>query len=72
MRFPSVLTIVALRFAALGSRFSRKEGQTLVEYSLVLAVLTVAMVACFTLLGNKIVVVFSAITNILDTAQSSH
>jgi Flp pilus assembly pilin Flp len=72
MRFPSVLTIAALRLAALSSRFSRKEGQTLVEYALVLCVLTIAMIACFTLLGNKIIVVFSAITNILDTAQSSH
>ena len=67
MRFPSALTI-----AALISRLSRRDGQTLVEYALVLAVLTIAMVACFTLLGNKIIVVFSAITQILDTAQSSH
>jgi Flp pilus assembly pilin Flp len=67
MRFLSLPIIAAIR-----ARFSRKEGQTLVEYALVLAVLTVAMVACFTLLGNKIVLVFSAITTILDTAQSSH
>jgi Flp pilus assembly pilin Flp len=58
--------------AAFLSRYSRREGQTLVEYALVLAVLTIVMVACFSLLGNKIVVVFSAITAILDTAQSSH
>jgi Flp pilus assembly pilin Flp len=67
MRFPSVPTI-----AALWSRFSRKDGQTLVEYALVLAVLTIVMVACFTLLGNKIILVFSAISGILDTAQGSH
>jgi Flp pilus assembly pilin Flp len=59
-------------FAFFLSRLSRKEGQTLVEYALILAILSVAMIACFTLLGNKIVVVFSAITNILDTAQGSH
>jgi Flp pilus assembly pilin Flp len=67
MRFPFLPTL-----AALSSRLARRDGQTLVEYALVLAVLTIAMIACFTLLGNKIVVVFSAITAILDTAQSSH
>jgi len=67
MRFPFLPIIDALR-----TRLLRREGQTLVEYALVLAVLTIVMVACFSLLGNKIVVVFSAITGILDTAQGSH
>jgi Flp pilus assembly pilin Flp len=53
-------------------RGARKKGQTLVEYALILAVLTIVMVAVFSLLGARIVVVFSAITNLLDTAQSSH
>ncbi len=53
-------------------RFSRREGQTLVEYTLILGVLTVVMVSVMTLLGKQIIVVFSAITTILDTAQSSH
>jgi Flp pilus assembly pilin Flp len=52
-------------------RFGRK-GQTLVEYALILAVLTVVLILCFSLLGARIVVIFSAITNLLDTAQSSH
>ncbi len=67
MRFP-----IAIPIAALKARLSRKEGQTLVEYALVLAVLTVVMVACYKLLGDHIVVIFSDITAILDTAQSSH
>ena len=49
-----------------------KKGQTLVEYALILAVITVVLVAVFSLLSARIIVVFSAITNILDTAQSSH
>ena len=49
-----------------------KGGQTLVEYALVLAVLTIVLVLVFSLLSARIVVVFSAITNILDTAQGSH
>jgi Flp pilus assembly pilin Flp len=55
-----------------GKRESRKEGQTLVEYSLILAIITVVMISVMSLLGAKIVVVFSAITNLLDTAQGSH
>jgi Flp pilus assembly pilin Flp len=51
---------------------SRRQGQTLVEYSLILAVISIVMVLVMSLLGAKIVVVFSAITNLLDTAQSSH
>ncbi|MEI9998189.1 MAG: hypothetical protein WDO13_02965 [Verrucomicrobiota bacterium] len=47
-------------------------GQTLVEYTLILAILTVTMIAVFTLLGNRVVVVFSDMVNLLDTAQASH
>lgn len=54
------------------SRLARRDGQTLVEYALILAILTIVMVAVFTMLGARIVVIFSAITNLLDTAQSSH
>jgi Flp pilus assembly pilin Flp len=49
----------------------RRKGQTLVEYSLILAVLTIVMIAVFSLLGARIVVIFSAINGLLDTAQSS-
>ena len=66
MNFPAALSTASIR-----SRAARR-GQTLVEYALVLAVLTVVMVACMKLLGARIVVVFSDITDILDTAQSSH
>ncbi len=58
--------------APFGTRRSRQEGQTLVEYALILAVLTIVMIAVMSLLGTRIVVVFSAIVELLDTAQSSH
>jgi Flp pilus assembly pilin Flp len=54
------------------TRFARKNGQTLVEYALILTVLTIVLVAVFSLLSARIIVVFSAITNLLDTAQASH
>lgn len=50
----------------------RKKGQTLVEYTIVLAFISVMAVGVFTALGSRIVVVFSAIDSILDTAQTSH
>ena len=52
-------------------RSARKRGQTLVEYSLILVVIAVVALASFTALGNRVVIVFSAITSLLDTAQSS-
>jgi Flp pilus assembly pilin Flp len=51
---------------------SGKSGQTLVEYALILAVLSVVALSVFGLLDSRITVVFSAVSNILDTAQSSH
>jgi Flp pilus assembly pilin Flp len=65
----TVLSILSpfIRFRRPGRR-----GQTLVEYSLILAVLTVVMIAAFSFLDQRIVVIFSNIINLLDTAQSSH
>ena len=63
----AVLHHFLIAFATLARR---RNGQTLVEYTLILAVLTVVMVAVFSLLSAKIILVFSAITNILDTAQA--
>jgi Flp pilus assembly pilin Flp len=65
-------TFVEQFIAALCRCGRRKDGQTLVEYTLILAVITVVLVAVFSLLSARIIVVFSAITNLLDTAQASH
>jgi Flp pilus assembly pilin Flp len=65
-------TFLAPFLASIGARLSRKKGQTLVEYALILAVITIVMIAVMSLLGARIVVIFSAIVNLLDTAQSSH
>ena len=51
-------------------RGGRPQGQTLVEYALVLAVVATLALAVFTALGNRVIYVFSAITSLLDTAQS--
>jgi Flp pilus assembly pilin Flp len=65
-------TFVESVFRVIICRLAAKKAQTLVEYALVLAVLTIALVLAFSLLSAKIIVVFSAIANLLDTAQSSH
>ena len=53
------------------SRFGRR-GQTLTEYALVMAVISIVSVAVFGLLDTQIAKIFSAIDVIIDTAQSSH
>jgi Flp pilus assembly pilin Flp len=52
-------------------RRTRQKGQTLVEYVLIMAVMTVIAIGVFSLLSYRITVIFSRIANILDTAQSS-
>jgi Flp pilus assembly pilin Flp len=65
-------TVIEPFLASIRAGLSRRKGQTLVEYSLILAIISVVMIAVMSLLGARIVVVFSAIVNLLDTAQSSH
>jgi Flp pilus assembly pilin Flp len=48
-----------------------RRGQTLVEYSLILAIIGIVLIAVFALLSKEIIIVFSAITTLLDSAQSS-
>jgi Flp pilus assembly pilin Flp len=50
----------------------RKKGQTLVEYALILALVAVACIAAFNLLGKQVITIFSAITTLLDTSEVSH
>ncbi|MCE0496999.1 MAG: hypothetical protein LV481_03520 [Methylacidiphilales bacterium] len=49
----------------------RKKGQTLVEYSLVLAILTILALGVFSELGHEVGLIFSGIDAILDTAEGS-
>lgn len=47
-----------------------KKGQTLVEYGLILALVSIVVIAVLTLLGDQIQAIFSTITNTLETAAS--
>ena len=47
-----------------------KSGQTLVEYALILAFISIVAIVVLQALGSKVSSVFSTINDKLDTAQS--
>ncbi len=48
----------------------RPKAQTLVEYTLILGMISVLALSVFSALGNRVIYIFSAITSLLDTAQA--
>ena len=54
--------------AGLVARFKNEneEGQTLVEYGLIIALLSIAAIVILTALGTEIVTVFNTVKNALD------
>jgi pilus assembly protein Flp/PilA len=58
-------------FASLVKRFARDErGATLVEYSVLIALVTVALVAAITLMGDQIQIAFNRIATVLTTSNA--
>ena len=53
-------------------RFTSRKGQTLVEYALILAFVSVCAISVLIRLGAEIKTVFSTITSQLAVASSSH
>jgi pilus assembly protein Flp/PilA len=51
----------AKAFSALSSLLYREEGQTMVEYALILALVSVAAIALLSLLGGGVSAVFSKV-----------
>ena len=57
-------------FASLVKRFARDErGATLVEYSVLIALVTVALVAAITTMGDQIQLAFQRIAGVLTTSN---
>jgi Flp pilus assembly pilin Flp len=52
-------------FAYLQTRLSREEGQTMAEYGVVLAVITIACVVAFTALSGEITKAINGVSAIL-------
>jgi Flp pilus assembly pilin Flp len=53
-------------------RMKSKKGQTLVEYALILAFISVVAISVLIALGHQVTSVFSTITSQLAIAGSSH
>jgi Flp pilus assembly pilin Flp len=53
-------------------RMKSKKGQTLVEYALILAFISVVAIGVLLSLGGQIQGIFSTITGMLSIAGSSH
>lgn len=53
-------------------KFKGKKGQTLVEYALILAFISVVAISVLITLGNRVKGVFTTISSQLSQAQSSH
>ena len=53
-------------------RMKSKKGQTLVEYALILAFISVVAISVLIALGQKVTGVFSTISSQLAVASSSH
>jgi Flp pilus assembly pilin Flp len=64
-------TIITRAKSAL-RRMKSKKGQTLVEYALILAFISVVAISVLIALGNQVKNVFTTITSQLAVASSSH
>ena len=53
-------------------RIKGRKGQTLVEYALILAFISVVAIAVLVALGNQVKGVFTTITSQIAIASSSH
>ena len=63
---------VILRAKSALRRMKSKKGQTLVEYALILAFISVVAISVLIALGNQVKGVFTTITSQLAVSQSSH
>ena len=63
---------VIIRAKSALRRLKSKKGQTLVEYALILAFISVVAITVLITLGKSVTSVFSTINSQLQTAQNSH
>ena len=53
-------------------QFTTRRGQTLVEYALILAIISVVAIGVMINLGQQVKGVYSSITSVVASAQASH
>ena len=56
----------------LSQRLKNKRGQTLVEYALILALISTVAIAVLITLGSNLKGVYSKIDSVMTSAQASH
>ncbi len=56
----------------LSRRLKNKKGQTLVEYALILALISTVAIAVLITLGSNLKGVYSKIDSVMSSAQASH
>ncbi len=71
MNIPMINQVIIRAKSAL-RRAKSKKGQTLVEYALILAFISVVAISVLIALGNQVKSVFTTITSQLAVASSSH
>ena len=54
-------------FAGLRTRTAREDGQALVEYALILGLVSVVAIAALSALGDSVIALLQAVTSALDT-----
>ena len=60
-----MLLMATVRFSTFLRRLRASEGQSMVEYALIIALIAVAVVVAVGLLGTKLTGIFTGITNSL-------
>ncbi|MCE0484759.1 MAG: hypothetical protein LV479_11045 [Methylacidiphilales bacterium] len=60
------------RIATRSRRFGHCRGQTLVEYALILSIISIVLVGVIVNLGHQITPVYSVVVSQLAAAESSH
>ena len=68
----TMINKVIIRAKSALRRMKSKKGQTLVEYALILAFISVVAISVLIALGNQVKSVFTTITSQLSVASSSH
>ncbi len=68
----TMINKVIIRAKSALRRLKSKKGQTLVEYALILAFISVVAISVLIALGNQVKSVFTTITSQLAVASSSH
>jgi len=61
-----------MKKGALEKKYHRRRGQTLVEYALILAIISVVAIGVLITMGGQVKTIYSNIDSSIVSAQNSH